>query len=88
MISEHWKSCLYVWSYCSTSEPGKKSLEETCSTGNDVGDLREAASDIFVQTVNLSSSVGFESSEVNENELYKGESDPKGWSYDKNLGSK
>ena len=34
-----------------------------------MGDLREAASDIFVQTVNLSSSVGFESSEVNENEL-------------------
>ena len=32
-----------------------------------MGDLREAASDIFVQTVNLSSSVGLESSEVNEN---------------------
>ena len=43
-----------------------------------MGDLREAASDIFVQTVKLSSSVGFESSEVNENELNKGESDPKG----------
>ena len=88
MISEHWKSCLSVWSYRSTSEPEKKSFEETCSTWNDVGDLREAASDIFVQTVNLSSSVGFGSSEVNENEVNKGESDPKGWSFDKNLGSK